>query len=89
VFQKLKYPNELIFFADGEEALKFLYSGKVGSFIILSDINLPKLSRLELRQKLKIDADLTTKCIPYLFSSTALNQRAVIDAYSMSAQGFF
>ncbi len=89
VFQKLKYPNELIFFSDGQAALDFLYSGKVVPFIILSDINLPKLSGFELRQKLKTDADLNTKCVPYLFFSTALNQRAVIDAYSMSVQGFF
>jgi DNA-binding NarL/FixJ family response regulator len=79
----------LIFFSDGEEAFNFLKSEKVVPFIILSDINLPKLSGFELRTKLKTDADLTTKCIPYLFFSTALNQKAVIDAYSMSVQGFF
>ena len=89
VFQKLKYPNELIFFADGEEALAFLRSRKVIPFLILSDINLPKLNGFELRAKLKTDEDLALKCIPYLFFSTALNQKAVIDAYSMSVQGFF
>ena len=89
VFQKLKYPNELIFFTNGEDALDFLLAGKVLPFLILSDINMPKLSGLELRQKLKTDADLALKCIPYLFFSTALNQKTVIDAYSMSVQGFF
>src|SRR4051812_40782645 len=89
VFQKLKYPNELIFFTDGEKALEFILAGKLNPFIILSDVNLPKLTGFELRQKLKTDADLALRCIPYLFFSTALNQRAVIDAYSMSAQGFF
>jgi len=89
VFQKLKYPNELIFFADGQEALDFLNSGKVVPFIILSDINMPKLSGFELRTKLKEDAELTIKCVPYLFFSTALNQKSVMDAYSLSVQGFF
>jgi CheY-like chemotaxis protein len=89
VFQKLKYPNELIFFSDGQEALDFLNSSKIVPFIILSDINMPKLSGIELRTKLKTDASLTLKCIPYLFFSTALNQKAVINAYSMSVQGFF
>ncbi len=89
VFQKLKYPNELIFFSNGQEALDFLNSSKIVPFIILSDINMPKLSGIELRTKLKTDASLTLKCIPYLFFSTALNQKAVIDAYSMSVQGFF
>lgn len=89
VFEKLEYPNELVFFTDGKKALEFLSAGDVLPFIILSDINLPKLNGLELRKKLKTDADLALRCIPYLFFSTALSQRAVIDAYSMSVQGFF
>jgi CheY-like chemotaxis protein len=89
IFKKLKYTNELIFFADGLEALEFLNQPKVIPFLILSDINMPKLSGFELRSKLKTDADLAIKCIPYLFFSTALNQKAVMDAYSMSVQGFF
>ena len=89
VFQNLKYPNELMFFSDGQKALEFISAGNVVPFIILSDINLPKLTGFELREKLKTDANLALRCIPYLFFSTALNQRAVIDAYSLSVQGFF
>ena len=89
VFQKLKYPNEVIFFKNGEEALEFLNKADTLPFIILSDINLPKLNGFELRAKLKTDAELELKCIPYLFFSTASNQRTVIDAYSLSVQGFF
>ena len=89
VFQNLKYPNELMFFSDGQKALEFISAGNVVPFIILSDINLPKLTGFELREKLKTDANLALRCIPYLFFSTALNQKAVIDAYSMSVQGFF
>ncbi len=89
VFRKLDYPNKLIFFTDGQEALNYLNQPTTLPFIILSDVNMPKLSGFELRAKLKTDADLAVKCIPYLFFSTALNQKAVIDAYSMSVQGFF
>ncbi len=89
IFQKLGYPNDVIFFADGQMALDYLNQPAILPFLILSDINLPKLDGFELRAKLKTDADLAVKCIPYLFFSTALNQKAVIDAYSMSVQGFF
>ncbi len=44
IFEKLKYPNELIFFFDGHEALKYLDKPTTLPFIILSDINMPKLS---------------------------------------------
>jgi CheY-like chemotaxis protein len=89
VFQKLKYPNQLLFFADGQEALEFLNSSEVTPFIILSDINMPKLDGFALRDKIKMDAKLQMKCIPYLFFSTASSQKAVVDAYSLSVQGFF
>jgi CheY-like chemotaxis protein len=89
IFRKLDYPNEVIFFSDGEAALNYLNHPSSLPFLILSDINMPKLTGLELRAKLKTDADLAVKCIPYLFFSTSLNQKAVIDAYSMSVQGFF
>lgn len=89
IFQKLNYPNKIIFFGDPREALDFLNRSDTIPFLILSDINLPKLNGFELRKKLKEDAQLQVKCIPYLFFSTALNQQNVIDAYSSSAQGFF
>lgn len=89
VFEKLNFPNQVIFFSDGKAALNYLIHPDILPFLILSDINMPRLNGFELREKLQTDADLAVKCIPYLFFSTALNQRAVIDAYSVSAQGFF
>ncbi|OJV16202.1 MAG: response regulator [Dyadobacter sp. 50-39] len=89
VFNELGYPNERMYFPDGPSALDYLYQTEDRPFIILSDINLPRLDGLELRRKLHSDAQLSLKCIPYIYFTTALNQRAVIDAYSTSAQGFF
>lgn len=89
IFKKLNYSNEIMFFSDGQEALNYINETDSLPFLILSDINMPKLDGFELRKKLKTDADLQIKCIPYLFFSTALSQRSVIDAYGMSVQGFF
>lgn len=89
VFKELTYPNELIFFADGEEALQFLIDTEIEPFIIFSDINLPKLNGVELREKVHNNEKLRVKSIPYLFFSTSAEQKHVIDAYSKSIQGFF
>lgn len=89
VFNRLDYPNKLIFFNNGQDALDFLNRGEVLPFLILSDINMPKLDGFALRQKLKSDAALQLKCIPYIFFTTTAEQSSVIDAYSLSAQGFF
>jgi len=89
IFERLNYPNKILFFADGVQALDHINSTHDLPFLILSDINMPKLNGFELREKLKTDAKLSNKCIPYLFFSTAGDQRSVIDAYSLSVQGFF
>jgi len=89
VFKELAYTNERKYFLDGLSALEYLHATPDRPFIIISDINLPKLNGLELRQKVQTDAELNLKCTPYVYFTTAINQRAVIDAYSTSAQGFF
>lgn len=89
VFQRLNYPNRILFFSDGEEALQHIKASDTPPFLILSDINMPKLDGFALREKLKTDERLSNKCIPYLFFSTASNQKSVIQAYSQSVQGFF
>ena len=89
IFAKLNYQNEVLFFHDGELALEHINTTHDLPFLILSDINMPKTTGFALREKLKTDEKLSNKCIPYLFFSTASNQKSVIDAYSLSVQGFF
>jgi CheY-like chemotaxis protein len=89
IFQKLGYSNEIIFFTDGNKALELLNKNDVHPFLILSDINMPKLNGFELRNKIFTNAQLQTKCIPYLFFTTGANKKSVIDAYALSVQGFF
>jgi CheY-like chemotaxis protein len=89
IFKKLNYPNKVVFFSDGHLALDHIETTDELPFLILSDINMPKLNGFALREKLKTDSKLSNKCIPYLFFSTAVGQQAVIDAYSQSVQGFF
>lgn len=89
VFKELQYPNELIFFGDGEQALDYLTATTIEPFIIFSDINMPKLNGIQLRAKVHENEDLRMKSIPYLFFSTVAEQQHVIDAYSKSVQGFF
>ena len=89
VFSELNYPNKVVFFADGDIALEYLLTFPEQPFLILSDINLPKLDGFQLREKVHNNEQLRLKCIPYLFFTTSVDQRNVIDAYSKSVQGFF
>lgn len=89
VFEALNYPNEVLFFGDGELALQYLTETNIEPFIIFSDINMPKLNGIELRAKVHENEDLRMKSIPFLFFSTAAEQKHVVEAYSKSVQGFF
>jgi CheY-like chemotaxis protein len=89
IFKELNYKNELIFFGDSVKALDYLTHTEIEPFLVLSDINMPKLTGMELREKVHNNEDLRLKSIPYLFFSTSAEQKNVIDAYSRSIQGFF
>ena len=89
IFHRLGYENKVIYFTDGNDALAFLNQSDVQPFLILSDINMPRINGFELRNKIFTNEQLQTKCIPYLFFTTAGTRKAVLDAYALSVQGFF
>jgi DNA-binding NtrC family response regulator len=89
VFNYHKYENEIVFFQDGAKALAYLQQTDVHPFLILSDVNMPKISGFELKKMVHTIDGLSQKCIPFLFFTTASNAQSVVQAYSMSAQGYF
>ncbi len=89
IFDTLQYENEIIFFSDGDDALEYLTRDHISPFLILSDINMPKRNGFELRNLIYTNAKLSIKCIPYLFFTTGVSKKAVLDAYALSVQGFF
>lgn len=89
IFANLGYENEVRYFPDGIEALEYINRADVQPFLILSDINMPKINGFELREKIFTNAELHTKCIPYLFFTTSASKKSVMDAYALSVQGFF
>ena len=89
IFKELDYKNEIYYFADGIAALEYLTTSPIEPFLILSDINMPKLNGIELRDKIHNNEDLRIKCIPYLMFTTTAEQKHVVEAYSKSVQGFF
>lgn len=89
IFEEINYDNDLIFFTDSILALNYLTDTAIEPFLVISDIRMPKLNGMELREKIINNEDMRLKTIPYLFFSTNAEQRDVINAYSRSIQGFF
>ena len=89
VLESIHVPNKAVFFNNGKEALHFLQKEDVHPFVILSDINMPVMNGFELRKRISEDETLRKKTIPFVFYTTAADQKAVSIAYDLTVQGFF
>jgi CheY-like chemotaxis protein len=89
IFKHIKYPNELMFFSDAPAALDFLHMNGTVPFLILSDINMPKMNGFEFKEKLRESKKESLKGVPILFFSAEASAGSVKEAYKYSAQGFF
>ena len=89
IFKNLNYPNKIIFFSNGTDAVDYLGSTDELPFLIISDINMPGMNGFETRNKICANEKLNAKCIPYLFFTTSVDKKAVREAYDLSVQGFF
>ncbi|GEO07997.1 response regulator [Segetibacter aerophilus] len=89
VWKELDYKNPLLFFKNGEEVLKFLEDKKVVPFLILSDVNLPKMDGFELKEQLLQRENTRYTSIPFVFWSSAMSNQQVQKAYDLGVNGIF
>ena len=89
VIEALGFKNELKFFGNCKDGILYLMETKDKPLLILSDINLPVMSGIEMRKKM-IESDyLRQKSIPFIFLSTSSKKEYIEQAYGMMVQGYF
>ena len=88
IFRDLGYRNQIVFFSDSTEALKYIRKPGVEPFIIISDINMPKLGGFELRNIILEEELLNDKNIPYVFISNAQDDYSLKQANKLAIQGY-
>jgi len=89
IFEELKITNLIKFFNSCLHALDYLLSPVEKPFLIISDINLPAMTGLEMCKKIRQNEFLRMKTIPFVFLTTTHDQKVVTEAYEMNVQGFF
>lgn len=90
ILKELGVTNKLTWFQNGFDAFSYLKTTPEQPFIIFCDVNLPKLNGIEFKRLIDNDPQLRKKSIPFIFYSTAVNQKTVNEAYTqMTVQGFF
>jgi len=81
--------NEIHYFNNGRLVLEYLYTTNEQPFLILSDINMPQMTGLELKTQIQEDDFLRNKGIPFIFISTNAASASVRQAHALSVQGYF
>lgn len=89
VLVELQVPNEIRIFDNCPDALNYLMDTPDKPFLIISDINLPSMTGLEMRRRITGSARLSKKSIPFVFLSTSSKQESIELAYEMMVQGYF
>jgi CheY-like chemotaxis protein len=82
--------NSMVVASDGEEALEMLTARdahrRIHPAVILLDLNLPKVSGLEVLRRLRADAQ--TKLIPVVVLTTSNEERDITSSYALGANSY-
>lgn len=87
--KSLNIPNEFRFFSNGEEALAYIETTNESPLLIISDMNMPKMSGFELKEKINISSHLRKKAIPFIFRTGSNPELDCSNTYEIASQGFF
>jgi CheY-like chemotaxis protein len=89
IFRELQIPNLVKFFNSCLQAFDYLLTTIEKPFLIISDINLPAMTGLELYKKIMSNDVLRVRTIPFIFLTTSSDSQTVAQAFEMPVQGFF
>ncbi|MEO8772452.1 MAG: response regulator [Ferruginibacter sp.] len=88
-FSELQLHNKVIYFRNGLEAFQYFVQPGSSPFIIISDINMPIMTGIQLKDKLLDEGTLNLRMVPFLFLTTGAASDTIINIYANSVQGFF
>ncbi|MEZ0486439.1 response regulator [Fibrella aquatica] len=89
VLNRIKLPNKIICFTQGQDVINHLKTNHEPPFLILCDTSLPAMTGLQLRQEIESDESLKRQAIPFIFMAHPADRSLVEDAYKMTIQGVF
>ncbi|MEE1896990.1 response regulator [Flavobacterium rakeshii] len=88
-YSVLPFKNRLVVFTDSEDAYYYLKNPDSYPFLIISDINMPRMNGFELRDRVFADAENNDRVIPFIFMSTCVDRNMMKSHCKSSFQGYF
>lgn len=90
VITSIGMTNKILPFHTALEALDYLMNDMLEQpFVILSDINLPRMNGIELKKAIAANEELSKRAIPFVYYSTSGEKSIVDKAFDLQVQGFF
>ena len=76
-------------FQDSDAALEYIRENRTRIFVVVSDMNMPRMTGIELLSSINADHELKMHAIPFIFLSDSKNSAVIESAYAQAAQGYF
>jgi len=88
--KKKSFTNKVVVLSDAEKAYRYLADNENKPFLIISDINMPRMDGFMLRDKANNLKMFKENFIPYVFLTTGIaSKRQLMEAYDLDVQGVF
>ncbi|HEX6430364.1 MAG TPA: response regulator [Niastella sp.] len=89
VWKELHLTNELKFLDSAEETMSVLANIETAPFIIICELNLPKINGFDLREKMLATHSKKFQSVPFIFWATQASEEQITRAFNLSVHGFF
>lgn len=86
---ELEVKNEVMMFPDGLAAYTHLTENTLEPFMIISDINMPKMNGMELEEIIQKDTQARLFTVPFIFMSTSEPSDAIIQSNMKLVHRYF
>jgi CheY-like chemotaxis protein len=87
--KKRGWDSRVEYFDNVNEALEHLRQNADEIFLIISDMNMPKMNGMEFKKAIDNDIILREKSIPFIFATSAPVKSEITQAFAYRVQGFF
>lgn len=87
--QKRGWDATVEYFDNAEDALKHLKQNSDEIFLIISDMNMPKMNGMDFKKSIDRELKLREKSIPFIFATSTSVRSEITEAFDYRVQGYF
>lgn len=87
--QKRGWDARVEYFDNADDALDHLKQNSDEIFLVISDMNMPKMNGMDFKKAIDSDSKLREKSIPFIFATSTSVRSEITQAFDYRVQGYF